>query len=178
MAIPPSTLGHLVNPLVTVEQLATSSSSIDGVPQDLEASIRYAATKLTQAAGVLLRLPQDTIAQAIVIFTRFWVGPEGGSLTVHSAKVSPDSSSRDSTSPGMGIQLTIRIRTYQQRRFTLQRNYPSSLRLPVQSSMSTRSSSHLRHPHCASSIPARYPMPLTQRNTTCQKGNICPDAMG
>lgn len=87
MAILPKVLDHLVNPLVTVDQLATSSSLLDGVPSDLEASIRYAALKLTQAAGVLLRLPQDTIAQAMVIYTRFWVGSEGGSLAVHSAKV-------------------------------------------------------------------------------------------
>ena len=87
MAILPTKLDHLVNPLVTVDQLPTSSSSIDGITPDLEASVRYAALKLTQAAGVLLRLPQDTIAQAIVLFTRFWVGPEGGSLAVHAAKV-------------------------------------------------------------------------------------------
>lgn len=79
-------LNSLSNPLATPEQLANSSSSLDGIPSDLETSIRYAGTKLTQAAGVLLRLPQDIIAQAIVIFTRFWIGPEGGSLAVHSAK--------------------------------------------------------------------------------------------
>ncbi|KAI5297591.1 hypothetical protein KEM56_004699, partial [Ascosphaera pollenicola] len=49
-------------------------------------SIRYAAQRLTQAAGILLDLPQDVIAHAIVIFTRFWMGPDGGSLAVHSAK--------------------------------------------------------------------------------------------
>ncbi|KAL1957642.1 hypothetical protein VTO42DRAFT_5619 [Malbranchea cinnamomea] len=86
MAILPSQVAHLVNPLVSVDQLASSSSSIDGIPSDLETSIRYAAQKLTQAAGVLLRLPQDTIAQAIVLFTRFWLGSEGGSLAVHAAK--------------------------------------------------------------------------------------------
>lgn len=82
-----SKLDHLVNPLVTVEQLATSSSSIDQIPRDLETSIRYAGAKLTQAAGVLLRLPQDTIGQAIIIFMRFWCGPEGGSLAALGAKV-------------------------------------------------------------------------------------------
>jgi hypothetical protein len=80
-------LDHLVNPLATVDQLATSSSAIDGIPSDLEISVRYSAAKLTQAAGVLLRLPQDIIAQAIIIFSRFWCGPDGGSLAVHAAKV-------------------------------------------------------------------------------------------
>ncbi|KAG5292953.1 cyclin [Histoplasma ohiense] len=83
---PAASLDNLSNPLVTSAQLETSSSSLDAIPADLETSIRYAAVRLTQAAGVLLQLPQDVIAKAIVIFTRFWVGPEGGSLAVHSAK--------------------------------------------------------------------------------------------
>lgn len=77
----------IANPLVTIEQLSTSSSQLDGVPADLEASIRYAGAKLTQAAGIQLRLPQEVIAQAIVIFMRFYVGPEGGSFLINSAKV-------------------------------------------------------------------------------------------
>lgn len=81
-------LDRLSNALATPSQLSKSSSSLDGVPEDLEASIRFAGTQLTQAAGVLLRQPQDTIARAIVIFTRFWIGSEGGSLSIHSAKVS------------------------------------------------------------------------------------------
>lgn len=80
-------LESLSNALATPSQLTSSSSSLDGIPSDLEASIRFAGALLTQAAGVLLRLPQDVIAQAIVIFTRFWIGPEGGSLAIYSAKV-------------------------------------------------------------------------------------------
>ena len=80
-------LSSLTNPLATIEQLSTSSSQLDGIPADLEASIRYAGAQLTQAAGILLRLPQDLIAQAVVTFTRFYVGPEGGSFRLHSAKV-------------------------------------------------------------------------------------------
>ncbi|KAL4933122.1 putative cyclin [Aspergillus undulatus] len=79
-------LKFLSNALATPEQLASSSSAIDGVPIELETSVRFAGTQLTQAAGVLLRLSQDIIAQAIVTFTRFWLGPEGGSLRVYSAK--------------------------------------------------------------------------------------------
>ena len=78
---------QLSNALATPDQLSSSSSSIDAVPPDLEASIRFAGAQLTQAAGVLLRLSQDIVAQAIVTFTRFWIGPEGGSLRIYSVKV-------------------------------------------------------------------------------------------
>lgn len=80
-------LSHLTNPLATPVQLQSSSSQIDGVPADLEDSIRYEGVRLLQAAGVLLRLPQELIAEAIVTFTRFWVGFEGGSLVEYGAKV-------------------------------------------------------------------------------------------
>lgn len=83
----PDRLEGLTNPLATPAQLSSSSSSLDGIPADLESSIRFAGALLTQAAGVLLRLPQDVVAQAIVIFTRFWVGPDGGSLAIYAAKV-------------------------------------------------------------------------------------------
>lgn len=84
---PSDSLRPLANPLVTPLQLTHTSSSLDSIPIPLQSSIRYAAQRLTQAAGILLDLPQDVIAQAIVFFTRFWMGPEGGSLAVHSAKV-------------------------------------------------------------------------------------------
>lgn len=81
-------LSHLSNPLANAEQLASSGSQLDGIPSDLEASIIFAGAKLTQAAGILLRLPQDVIAGAIAIFQRFFVGAEGGSLREHGARVS------------------------------------------------------------------------------------------
>lgn len=68
------------NPLATIAQLQSSGSQLDGISPDLERSIFFAGSALTQSAGVLLRLPQDLIAKAIVIFQRFWLGPEGGSL--------------------------------------------------------------------------------------------------
>lgn len=77
----------LANPLATPAQLDTSSSQLDGVPRDLEESIRFAGSRLTQTAGILLRLPQEVIAQAIVVFMRFWIGPEGGSLREWSGDV-------------------------------------------------------------------------------------------
>ncbi|RAL14233.1 putative cyclin [Aspergillus homomorphus CBS 101889] len=87
MATPASSgLKFLSNALATPEQLSNSSSAIDGVAPDLEASIRFAGALLTQAAGVLLRLSQDIIAQAIVTFTRFWIGSEGGSLRIYNVK--------------------------------------------------------------------------------------------
>lgn len=82
----PQLASHLSNPLATPDQLASSGSQLDGIPPDLEDSIRFAGARLTQAAGILLRLPQDIIAQAIVIFARFFQGPEGGSLTEYGAK--------------------------------------------------------------------------------------------
>lgn len=78
----------LVNPLATVAQLETSGSQLDGIPPDLEDSARYAGARLTQAAGSLLRLPQEVIAQAIIVFMRFWIGVEGGSLVEFGAGVS------------------------------------------------------------------------------------------
>jgi hypothetical protein len=78
---------QLANPLASTAQLSSSGSQLDGVPADLEDSIRFAGASLTQAAGILLRLPQEIIAQAVIIFTRFWVGPEGGSLTEYSTEV-------------------------------------------------------------------------------------------
>ena len=87
MASTRNDLSSLTNPLVTPEQLSASSSQLDGVPAELEASLRFASAHLTQAAGILLRLPQELITQAIVILYRFYVGPEGGSFVINSAKV-------------------------------------------------------------------------------------------
>lgn len=81
-------LSSISNPLATIDQLAsTSSSQLDGVPPSLESSLRLAGAELTQAAGILLRLPQEIIAQAIVIFYRFYVGSEGGSFRINAVKV-------------------------------------------------------------------------------------------
>lgn len=86
-----SPLNTLSNPLATVAQLSTSSSQLDGVPPDLERSLRFAGARLTQAVGILLRLPQEIIARAIVIFYRFYVGAEGGSFRINAVKVYPSS---------------------------------------------------------------------------------------
>ncbi|KAF1920717.1 cyclin-L2 [Ampelomyces quisqualis] len=79
-------LSPLANPLANVAQLETTGSLLDGIPADLEDSVRFAGVRLTQAAGILLRLPQEVIAQAIVVFMRFWLGPDGGSLVEFGAE--------------------------------------------------------------------------------------------
>ena len=87
MASPTEQLLSLANPLATVDQLSASSSQLDGVPADLERSLRFAGAQLTQAAGILLRLPQEIIAQAIIIFYRFYIGTEGGSFRINAVNV-------------------------------------------------------------------------------------------
>jgi hypothetical protein len=76
----------LANPLSTVAQLSTSPSQQDGLSVDLESSVIFLAARTTQIAGILLRLPQEVVAQAVVIFTRFWKGSEGGSLRRYGAQ--------------------------------------------------------------------------------------------
>lgn len=85
---PITELSHLLNPLATPAQLETSSSQLDGIPKDLEDSVRFETSRLIQAAGILLHLPQEIIAQAIVILQRFWLGPDGGSMLDSDSKVS------------------------------------------------------------------------------------------
>ena len=68
-------------------QLEATSSQLDGVPRDLEDSIRYRTMLLLQAAGILLRLPQELIAQSMVVQQRFWAGPDGGSMLEHDPAV-------------------------------------------------------------------------------------------
>ncbi|KAI4134455.1 MAG: hypothetical protein LQ347_001506, partial [Umbilicaria vellea] len=79
-------LSTLSNPLITLSQLSTSASRLDGLSPALESRVRYSGALLTQAAGILLHLPQETIARAIVTYTRFYTGPEGGSFRIYSAK--------------------------------------------------------------------------------------------
>ncbi|RVX71040.1 hypothetical protein B0A52_03405 [Exophiala mesophila] len=64
-----SAVGHLTNPLLTSQQLIQHRDydSEDGQ------SIRYAQAQLTSVAGILLRLPQEVIAQAIVLLQRFLI---------------------------------------------------------------------------------------------------------
>ncbi len=65
-------MAHLSNPLATPQQLEAKLSH-DPLPSELQDSIRFYTARLTQAAGVLLRLPQDIAAQAVVILYRYWL---------------------------------------------------------------------------------------------------------
>ena len=84
---PITDLEHLANPLVTAEQLYSLHDD-DRSRVENGQSLRYAQALLTQAAGVLLRLPQEVIATSLVVLQRFWVDGHGqghrtADLTVH-----------------------------------------------------------------------------------------------
>ena len=85
--VPITGFSHLVNPLTSSLHLETSASQLDGVPKDLEESVGFETGRLLQAAGILLRLPQEIVAQAIVILQRYWIGTDGGSLLENDAEV-------------------------------------------------------------------------------------------
>ena len=66
------TMSHLSNPLATASQIYQVSSP-HALPVELQDSIRFYTARLTQAAGILLRLPQDITAQANVLLFRYWL---------------------------------------------------------------------------------------------------------
>jgi hypothetical protein len=65
-------MAHLSNPLATASQLYQLNNA-NSLPADLQESIRFYTARLTQAAGILLRLPQDITAQANVLLFRYWL---------------------------------------------------------------------------------------------------------
>jgi cyclin L len=65
-------MSHLSNPLATTKQLCNRISD-NSLPPELQDSIRYYTARFTQAASVLLRLPQAVAAQAVVILFRYWL---------------------------------------------------------------------------------------------------------
>jgi hypothetical protein len=65
-------MAHMTNPLATPEQLY-QRRSIGSLPTELQDVIFFSAQCLTQAAGLLLQLPQSTTAQANVILARYWL---------------------------------------------------------------------------------------------------------
>ncbi|KAI0971517.1 cyclin [Xylaria arbuscula] len=66
-------MAHMTNPLATVDQLYRRIASFNALPSDLQDAIFFATQTLTQAAGLLLRLPQSVTAQANVVLARFWL---------------------------------------------------------------------------------------------------------
>jgi hypothetical protein len=66
-------MAHLANPLASPAQLFALNTLNSPLPPDLQHSIRFYTARLTQAAGLLLRLSQDITAQANVLLFRYWV---------------------------------------------------------------------------------------------------------
>lgn len=62
----------MTNPLATAEQLY-QRQNLSLLPNDLQDVIFYMTQSLTQAAGVLLQLPQSVTAQANVVLARYWL---------------------------------------------------------------------------------------------------------
>ena len=62
----------MTNPLATVDQLYRRAS-YSAMPTDLQDLVFFATQRLTQAAGILLRLPQSVTAQANVLLARYWL---------------------------------------------------------------------------------------------------------
>ncbi|KAF6829412.1 cyclin domain-containing protein [Colletotrichum plurivorum] len=65
-------MAHMTNALATAEQLY-KRNNFSSLPADLQDVILYATQCLTQAAGVLLDLPQSSTAHANVLLARYWL---------------------------------------------------------------------------------------------------------
>jgi cyclin L len=70
----------MTNPLATAEQLYRRNN-LSSLPNDLQDVIFYVTQSLTEAAGVLLQLPQSTTAQASIILARYWLAESRPLLT-------------------------------------------------------------------------------------------------
>ena len=73
-------MAHMTNPLATAKQLY-QRNNLSSLPNDLQDVIFYVTQSLTQAAGVLLQLPQSATAQANVILARYWLAESRPLLT-------------------------------------------------------------------------------------------------
>lgn len=65
-------MSHMTNPLATPDQLF-QRRSFGSLPIELQDTIFFATQCLTQAAGILLQLPQSVTAQANVLLARYWL---------------------------------------------------------------------------------------------------------
>lgn len=86
-------MAHMTNPLATVDQLY-QRNSFGALPLDLQDVVFFATQALTQAAGLLLRLPQSVTACANVVLARYWLteSPLLYEFSVSSLTPSPGSS--------------------------------------------------------------------------------------
>ncbi|PKC08144.1 cyclin-like protein [Rhizophagus irregularis] len=62
----------LQNAILTYEQLETTPSKKDNIPEELEDELRRLGCDFIQSAGIVLRLPQVAMATAQVLFQRFF----------------------------------------------------------------------------------------------------------
>ncbi|EST05059.1 Cyclin, N-terminal [Kalmanozyma brasiliensis GHG001] len=62
----------ILNPLATRQQLAMTPTMAEGLTFDLEMELRALGCQMIQQMGVLLQLPQRTMAAAQIFFQRFW----------------------------------------------------------------------------------------------------------
>lgn len=67
---PPRIMSQMANPLATPDQLFRRRS-FGALPIELQDAIFFATQCLTQAAGILLELPQSVTAQANVLLARY-----------------------------------------------------------------------------------------------------------
>lgn len=74
-------MAHMTHPLATAEQLY-QRNNLSLLPRDLQDVIFYMTQTLTQAAGVLLQLPQSVTAQANVVLARYWLAESRPLLAV------------------------------------------------------------------------------------------------
>ncbi|KAK8854851.1 hypothetical protein IAR55_003590 [Kwoniella newhampshirensis] len=65
-------MAHAPHPLATLEQIVSTPSARDGIPSEVEDDLRVVGCMLIQEAGVMLKLPQNTMATAQVLFHRFY----------------------------------------------------------------------------------------------------------
>ncbi|KAI1105824.1 cyclin-like protein [Jackrogersella minutella] len=65
-------MAHMKNPLATPDQLY-QRTSFSALPSDLQDMIFFTTQVLTQAAGILLRIPQSVASQAGVVLARYWL---------------------------------------------------------------------------------------------------------
>ncbi|KAJ4418181.1 hypothetical protein N0V85_001545 [Neurospora sp. IMI 360204] len=65
-------MSHMINPLATPEQLY-QRRSFSALPTELQDAIFFSTQCLTQAAGLLLQLPQSVTTQANVLLARYWL---------------------------------------------------------------------------------------------------------
>ncbi|KAI9475361.1 Fanconi anemia protein FancD2 nuclease-domain-containing protein [Zychaea mexicana] len=72
MSLSPPPIHGMQNSVASVEQIELTPSRKDGIPEELEESLRNFGCEFIQSAGILLKLPQVAMATAQVLFQRFY----------------------------------------------------------------------------------------------------------